>query len=275
MASRGIGKVLESKSSKYAVGDYVVGSFGWSDEAVVPDLTIGVKIDTKAGLPLATYLASLGSTGLTAYFGLKEVGQLKKGQTVLISAASGATGSVAVQLAKHVFGASKVYGIVGSDEKAKWVELIGADKAVNYKSPNWKEELAKEFETVDVYYDNVGGEILSWALTRVKQWGRIIACGSIVGYNDSSAASVSTWREIISNRLTVQGFIVIDFKDQFQEAVEVLQKAIKEGKIKATEGLSVVDLSSEQAPLKKVPETWHKLFTDKPRGKLITQLAKE
>ncbi|KAF3988822.1 hypothetical protein FT663_00392 [Candidozyma haemuli var. vulneris] len=273
--ARGIGKILESKSAKYAAGDYVSGSFGWADEQVVPDSTLTLKLDPNAGLPLPTYLATLGSIGLTAYFGLKEVGKLQKGQSVLISAASGATGSTAVQLAKHLFGASKVYGIAGSDEKARWVESLGADKCVNYKNPGWKEELAKEFETVDVYFDNVGGETLSWALTKVTRFGRVIACGAIAGYNDPTLAKVTTWREITSNRLTVQGFIVIDFKDQFQDAIAILAKAIKEGSLKADEAISVVDLTGEEQPLKSVPVTWHKLFTDKPRGKLLTKIGNE
>lgn len=273
--ARGIGKILESKLAKYSEGDYILGLFGWTDEQVVNDLAMTLKHDPNAGLPLPTYLATLGTIGLTAYFGLKEVGKLQKGQTVLISAASGATGSTAVQLAKHLFGASKVYGIAGSEEKCRWVELLGADKCVNYKDPSWKEELSKEFETVDVYFDNVGGEILSWALTKVTPFGRVIACGAISGYNNPSLATVTTWTEITFNRLTIQGFVVMDFKDQFQEAIGVLINAIKEGKLKATESVSVVDLTNEDVPLKKVPETWNRLFTDKPRGKLLTKIGNE
>ncbi|QRG39631.1 hypothetical protein FDK38_004079 [Candidozyma auris] len=275
VAARGIGKVLESKSSNYKVGDYVSGQFGWADEYVVPESAVSLKIDPAAGLPLPTYLATLGSIGLTAYFGLTEVGKLKKGQSILISAASGATGSTAVQLAKHVFGASKVYGIAGSDEKCRWVESIGADKCVNYKNPSWKEELEKEFETVDVYFDNVGGEILSWALKHVVRFGRVIACGAISGYNDRSLATVTTWGQITSNRLTIEGFIVIDFKDKFPYAIGELIKAIKEGKLKATEGVALIDLSKDEVPLKGVPSTWHRLFTDKPQGKLITKIGNE
>lgn len=274
--SLGLGEVIESKSEKYQVGDIVNGSLGWEDKAVVHESSIFNKIDTSSGLPLPVFLSTLGMTGLTAYFGLKEVGLVKEGQTVLISAASGATGSMAVQLAKHVFKAAKVIGIAGSDEKCKWVESLGADYCANYKAPNWKEDLSKYIgkDFVDVYFDNVGGDTLSFALGKIKRGGRVIACGAIAGYQDRSKFAVSTWFEIIINRLTVQGFIVGDFAAKFGEAVAEIAGAIKAGKIRITDSVSVVDLTGEENPWEKVPSTWNKLFTDeKPVGKLVTKVA--
>ena len=272
--SLGLGEVIASKSSKYSKGDVVVGLLGWAKQIVVHEQAIANKVDTSLGLPLPLYLASLGMTGLTAFFGLTEVGHIKEGQTVLISAASGATGSMAVQLAKHVFKASKVFGIAGSDDKCKWVESIGADYCANYKEEGWKKKLSEKIgpDFVDIYFDNVGGEILDFSLSHVKGWGRVIACGAIAGYNDTSKARVNNWFQVISNRLTVQGFIVFDFKDKIPQAVQAISGALKEGKIKSTEGVSLEDLSDK--PFTDVPKVWNRLFTDeKPLGKLVTKIA--
>lgn len=274
--SLGLAEVLETKSEKYQVGDIVSGFLAWQDNIVVHESRIFNKVPTSSGLPLPIFLSSLGMTGLTAYFGLKEVGLFKEGQSVLISAASGATGSMAVQIAKHIFKASKVIGIAGSDEKCKWVESLGADYCANYKSPTWKEDLSKFIGTdyVDVYFDNVGGEILSYSLGKIKRGGRIIACGALSGYEDSSKYAVTTWYEIIINRITVQGFIIGDFAAQFPEGVAAIAGAIKEGKVRVTDAVSVVDLSGEKNPWEKVPSTWYKLFTEeKPAGKLVTKIA--
>lgn len=272
--SLGLGEILESKSSKYSKGDVVVGLFGWAKRIVVNEAAITNKVDTSLGLPLPLYLSSLGLTGLTAYFGLSEVGLIKEGQLVLVSAASGATGSMAVQLAKHVFKASKVYGIAGSDEKCKWVESIGADYCANYRESDWKKKLDAEIgdDYVDVYFDNVGGEILDFALSHVKNKGRVIACGAISGYNDTSKARVNNWFQIIANRITVEGFIVFDFRDKIPEAVPKISAALKDGRIKSTEGVSLVDITGKS--LKEVPLIWNRLFTDeKPLGKLVTKIA--
>lgn len=273
--SFGIGQVVESKSDKWAVGDKVVGIFLWQDYAVVPETSIWNKIDESKGLPLEMYLGSVGATGLTAYFGLTEVGQFKAGQTVLVSAASGATGSMVVQIAK-LLGAKKVIGITGSDEKCKWVESLGADFTVNYHDKDYQEKLTEYIgkDYVDVYFDNVGGEILSYALKKVKAWGHVVACGAVSGYNDSSKYAVTSWTEIITNRLNVRGFIVSDFAAKFGEGVAAIVGGIQAGKIQLAGGTHVVDLSGEKEPLSKVPENWNKLFTkEKPNGKLVTKLA--
>lgn len=273
--SFGIGEVVESKSDKWAVGDKVVGILSWQDYAVIPESSVWNKIDESKGLPLQMYLGSVGATGLTAYFGLTEVGQFKAGQTVLVSAASGATGSMVVQIAK-LLGAKKVIGITGSDDKCKWVESLGADFTVNYNDKDYQKKLTdyigKDF--VDVYFDNVGGEILSYALTKVKSFGHVVACGAVSGYNDPSKYAVTSWTEIITNRLNVRGFIVSDFAAKFGEGVTAIVGGIQTGKIQLAGGTHVVDLSGEKQPLEKVPENWNKLFTnEKPNGKLVTKLV--
>ncbi|OBA24044.1 NAD(P)-binding protein [Metschnikowia bicuspidata var. bicuspidata NRRL YB-4993] len=272
--SLGLGEVLESKSDKYVVGDVVTGLLNWSQELVIPEASVSTKIDKL--LPYEWYLSAIGLTGLTAYFGLKKVGQLKEGQTVLISAASGATGSMAVQLAKHFFKASRVVGIAGSADKCKWVESLGADYCANYRDADYQKKL-DEFigdEHFDVYFDNVGGEMLDFALKRTKRYGRVIACGAISGYNDRAKLAVNSWTEIISNRLTVQGFIVFDFASEIPEAVGDIVSVIKAGKVKPEGGVHVEDLSGLKNPLEKVPEVWFRLFTEeKPQGKLLTKLA--
>lgn len=268
--SMGVGEVIESKSSKYAKGVKVVGLMGWADELVISEQAVFEQLDPALSPEL--YLSSLGMTGLTAYFGLKEVAQLKEGQTILISAASGATGSMAVQLAKHMFKAFRVIGIAGSDEKVEWVKSLGADYCANYKEPGYKKKLSEYIggDFVDVYFDNVGGEILDFALTHTKRFGLIVACGAISGYNDLSKLAVRAWPEIVTNRLTVRGFIVFDYADRFAEGITAIGDAMKKGQVKGTDAVSVVDVLGDW---RKVPETWFKLFTEqKPKGKLVTKL---
>ncbi|CAI5756521.1 unnamed protein product [Candida verbasci] len=280
MASLGLGEIVESKSSNYNKGDIINGRIYWGDYSIIPDKAIFNKVDNSQNLPLEYYLSVLGMTSLTALFGLIEVGKLRKnlgaesgkGPIVAVSAASGAVGSVVVQLAKNLLGARKVIGVTGSDEKVKWVKELGADLAVNYKNSDWKKQIVEDLgdEEIDVYFDNVGGEILSFFLTQVKQKGSVVACGAISGYNDNSKFAVTTWPYIITQRIHVEGFIVSDFIDQFPEAVGILTKAIKEGELRTTDAYHVEDIKGDLA---KIPKVWELLFSDaKPNGKLITRV---
>ncbi|KAI5957073.1 hypothetical protein KGF57_003382 [Candida theae] len=289
MESLAIAEVIESKSSKYSKGDIVNGKFYWADYITVSEQNVVNKIDKSLGFPLEFYLSVLGMTSLTALFGLTEAGEMKKflsekpekPYTLLVSAASGATGSVVVQIAKHVLGASKVIGISGSEEKCRWVESLGADLCVNYKSDNYQKEI-DEFlgdGLVDYYFDNVGGSILDYALTKMNKFGHVISCGSISTYNskgDGSFSGVKSWGEITVNSLTIKGFIVTDFLPKFAEGAQILGKAVKEGKIKA-QGAYHVDTLSGDSPEKKlegIPQIWNQLFVgEKPNGKLITKVA--
>ncbi|CUM62676.1 uncharacterized protein PRCAT00000230001 [Priceomyces carsonii] len=274
--SAGIAEVVYSKSPEFKVGDKFTGSLGWQEYKICDKNNVFAKIDESKNVPPAAYLGPFGLNGLTAYFGLIEVGKLKKGQTVVISAASGATGSLCVQIAKHIIGASKVIGLTSSDEKCKWVKSLGADECFNSADEDYKKKLTDVLgeDYVDVYFDNVGGQILSFMLTKVKQFGHVVACGSISGYNDGEKLVVHNWGQIITNRLTVRGFIVMDFSEKFPEALGVLTRATLEKKISISGGVSVLDVSKSNSPLKEVPEIWGQLFNGKkPHGKLITKIA--
>lgn len=272
----GLGEVMASRCAKYQVGDHVTGMFPWQEYFILPEQAIYSKVEPSYGLPPPVYLGVLGLNGLTAYFALVEAAKLQKGQTVLISAAAGATGSLAVQIAKHVLGAKSVIGIVGSEEKGKWVRSLGADYTVNYRDKNYQKQLKDHIGTeyVDVFLDNVGGDMLSFGLSLVKVHGTVVACGAISGYLDWEKTAVKGWFDIISNRLTVHGFVLSDCIDRAPEAVGALMGAISEGKIDISDFNAVVDLSTEKNPFERVPETWYKLFTsEKPKGKLLTKVA--
>ncbi|CAK7895282.1 hypothetical protein CAAN1_10S01420 [[Candida] anglica] len=274
--SLGLGEVVYSKSEKYVVGDKVSAMITWADYTVVPEAQVFSKIDESKGLPLTMYLSALGMTALTAYFGLTEVGKVTEGQTVVISAASGATGSVAVQIAKHILKAKNVVGISGSDSKGKWVKSLGADHVVNYNSPTFAKDLATAIgpDFADAYFDNVGGEVLDTVLPLLKDHGRVMACGAISGYNDPSLAAVKNWFAIITQKLTVQGFLVMEFSAKVPQAIGALVQGIQTGKIKAGEGLDLVDVSKDENPLESVPKAWSRLFSkDKGPGKLVTKLV--
>ncbi|ODV78050.1 NAD(P)-binding protein [Suhomyces tanzawaensis NRRL Y-17324] len=274
--SSGFGEIVASKSSKYSVGDKVLALLTWSDYQPLHEAAVFQKVDESEGVTAPVYLSALGYTAFTAYFGLKDILQLKEGQTIVVSAAAGATGSMVVQLAKHVFKAGKVIGLAGSDEKSRWIESLGADVGINYNDADYKEQLDKAIgpDCTDAYFDNVGGDMLSFLLTKVKKFGRVAACGAIAGYNDKSKLNVTTWTQIITNSLTVQGFVIFNYVQRFPEAIEVILGGISKGTIKVENTYHIEDLSKEEKPLAKVPEVWSLLFgSNKPNGKLITKIA--
>ncbi len=190
----------------------------------------------------------------------------------MVSGAAGATGSMVVQIAKKMLGCKKVVGMAGSDDKCKWVQSLGADVCLNYKKSSFKEDLIEATEGyVEVYFDNVGGEILDLMLTRMKKGGRIAACGAITNYNKSEKAGLKNWFEVISNRIEIKGFIVNDFiaEGKRPEAVKEMVTVAKEGKIKVgDENETVVDTNFEG-----VPKTWMLLFEGANTGKLVTKLV--
>lgn len=275
MGSLGLAEVIVSKSAKWSAGEIVLGKFGWGDYFVANENFIFNKVDPNAGLPLPLFLGPVGMTGLTAYFGLTEVLEFKEGQSLIVSAASGATGSMVVQLAKNVLKAKKVIAICGSDDKCNWVKSLGADIGLNYKSPSFSQELidAVGDDYVDAYFDGVGGSILSQCLPLIKPFGKVAACGAISGYNDGSKYAVTTWYEIITNRINVKGFIVGDFKDKFAQGVGAIVGAIKQGQVSVTEGIDLKNISEDADKFEKVPVIWNTLFTGKGEGKLLTQIA--
>ncbi len=236
MVGQTVGEVMESKHPNLKKGDHVLTQLGWQLYGATTEAT---RIDGSRA-PLSYYLGMLGMPGMTAYFGLKELGQPKPGETVLVSAASGAVGSVVGQLAK-LWGARAI-GIAGGREKCDYVTReLGFDACLDYKAGPLREQL----EATDVYFDNVGGEILDLALARMKLFGRIVVCGMISDYNATEPYRVKNLRAVLVNRLKMQGMIVFDWKDRYGEALKALGGYYAGGKLKTRE--SVVE-GLENAP---------------------------
>ena len=234
MVGQTAGEVVESKHPSLKKGDHVLTQLGWQLYGVTKDAT---KVDGSRA-PLSYYLGLLGMPGMTAYFGLKELGQPKPGETVLVSAASGAVGSVVGQLAR-LWGCRAI-GIAGGREKCDYVTReLGFDACLDYKAG------ALQLEPTDVYFDNVGGEILDRVLPRMKLFGRIVVCGMISDYNATEPYRVKNLRAVLVNRLKIQGMIVFDWKDRYGEALKALGGYYADGKLKTRE--SVVE-GLENAP---------------------------
>ena len=236
MVGQTVGEVMESKHPNLKKGDHVLTQLGWQLYGATKEAT---RIDGSRA-PLSYDLGMLGMPGMTAYFGLKELGQPKPGETVLVSAASGAVGSVVGQLAK-LWGCRAI-GIAGGREKCDYVTReLGFDACLDYKAGPLREQL----EPTDVYFDNVGGEILDLALARMKLFGRIVVCGMISDYNATEPYRVKNLRAVLVNRLKMQGMIVFDWKDRYGEALKALGGYYAGGKLKTRE--SVVE-GLENAP---------------------------
>jgi NADPH-dependent curcumin reductase len=230
MVGQTVGEVMESKHPGLKPGDKVLTQLGWQLYGTTKE---AMKVDGSR-VPLSYYLGMLGMPGLTAYFGLKELGQPKAGETVVVSAASGAVGSVVGQLAK-LWGCRAI-GIAGGAEKCAYVKNeLGFDDCLDYKAGNLRDHL----KDIDIYFDNVGGEILDTALARMKLFGRVVVCGTISDYNATDPYRVRNWRAILVNRLKVQGMIVFDWKERYGEALKALGGYYAAGKLKTRE--SVVD----------------------------------
>ena len=226
------------------------------------------KLDAE-GLPLAAHMSVLGLTGLTAYGGLLVTAALRDGETVFVSAAAGAVGSVAAQIAK--IKGCQVIGSAGSDEKCRWLkEELGLDAVINYKKGELRSALkAAAPRGIDVYFDNVGGEHLNAALPRMNSHGRIAACGMISAYNNFGAISepVTTLSNMIYNRLTMQGFVVYDFEPMRAQFLSDMKGWLREGRIKYR---STILQGIEQAPAALIG-----LFSGANTGKMLVQLAQE
>ena len=256
MVGQTAGEVLESKSDKFRKGDFVLTQLGWQLYGVTKEAS---KVDASR-VPLSYYLGMLGMPGLTAYFGLKELGQPKPGETVLVSAASGAVGSVVGQLAK-LWGC-RALGIAGGPEKCAYVkDELGFDDCFNYKAGKLRDQI----RDIDIYFDNVGGEILDLALARTKLFGRVVVCGTISDYNATDPYRVKNWRAILVNRLKVQGMIVFDFKERYGEALKALGGYYAAGKLKTRE--SVVE------GLANAPQGFIALLKGGNFGKQLVKLA--
>lgn len=236
MAGGGLAEVIESKADGFAVGDLVFADTGWQEYIALP----AKKLNSVPRLePLSHLISIYGIAGLTAYFGLLEVGQPKAGETVVVSAAAGSVGSIVGQIAK--LKGCRVVGIAGGAEKCQWlVDELGFDAAVDYKNePVHKALKAACPEGIDVYFDNVGGDILEAALFRMNNMGRIACCGAVSQYDGDAPKHGPRGIPglIVTKRLRVQGFIVTDFYDKREAAMAELVKWVAEGKIKVQEDI--------------------------------------
>ncbi|MDX6728775.1 MAG: hypothetical protein QOK49_3580 [Baekduia sp.] len=258
-------EVTASNHPNYAVGDHVVGVFGVQSHAV-SDGKGALKVDPAAA-PLPTYLGALGMPGMTAYFGLLDVGALKEGETVLVSGAAGAVGTIAGQIAK-VKGC-RVVGIAGGPEKcAMLTEELGFDAALDYRDPGFKTALrAATPDRVDVYFDNVGGDILDLALTRLAPKARVVICGAISQYNNEAAVKgPSNYLALLVSRARMEGFVVFDYARRYGEAAQEIAGWIASGKIKTKEHVV-------QGTIDDFPDTLQMLFRGENVGKLVLELA--
>ncbi|MCJ1381251.1 hypothetical protein MMC17_004360 [Xylographa soralifera] len=228
-----IGKVVASKSTKLATGSYVNASSGWTELAILADKDCEPLHIPPEGR-LTDALGVLGLTGLTAYFGILDVGAVKAGDFVVVSGAAGATGSVVGQIAK-LKGAT-VLGIAGSDDKVQWLKSLGFDNALNYKAADFAAQFkAATKPLIDVFFDNTGGEVLDLALSRAKPHARFVMCGAISQYNAKKVEGPRNYTMIIAMRIRMQGFIVFDYADRYAEARRELAGWLKEGKLQRKE----------------------------------------
>jgi NADPH-dependent curcumin reductase CurA len=266
MRGFGLAEITESRTPEFKKGDKVIGLVGLQEYVTINSAEARhfQKIPSVPSVPDSAFLGVLGVTGLTAYFGMTDIAKPQSGETLVVSAAAGATGSIAGQIGK-IHGC-RVVGIAGSDEKCKWlVEELGFDAAINYKHADWKEKLAAATpKGIDIDFENVGGEVMHAVLGRMNLHGRVVLCGLISSYakEDPALESFST---IIVKRLRVQGFLIIDYVAKFKEGVTQLGQWKMLGKIK--------DRETMLEGLEKVSEAINMLFTGANTGKLIVKVS--
>ena len=264
MSSGMIAEVVESNLEGFSKGDFVSGMLEWKEYQVSKGEEL-MKVDGQRA-PLSSYLGVLGMTGLTAYLGLTEIGKPKTGETVVVSGAAGAVGSVVGQIAKAL--GCRVVGIAGSDEKVEELKSeYGFDAGINYKTTeNMTKAIAEACpEGVDVYFDNVGGEISDGVMMNVNQFARVIVCGAISMYNATSVPMGPRLDSIlIKNSVLKQGFIVFNYAAKYGEAMSHIAKCLQEGKLKSTE--TVVE------GFENTPQAFIDLFEGKNKGKMIVKI---
>ncbi|HEY5339058.1 MAG TPA: NADP-dependent oxidoreductase [Rhizomicrobium sp.] len=263
MAGWGVGEVVESRSDAFAPGDIVSGEFGWQEYSVFPAHRL-TKHD-KRHKP-EHIIGVLGITGLTAYFGLLDVGRPRPGETALVSAAAGAVGAIAGQIAK--IAGCRVVGSTGGPEKCKWiVDELGFDAAIDYKTGNIDKALKAACPNgLDVYFDNTGGDMLTAALRRMNVNGRVSCCGAVSQYDTGtpSAGPAGVPGFLVTKRIRMEGFVVMDFYGRREQAEHALAKWVEEGKLKAP-----VDVVQG---FEKMPTALAGMFAGKNKGKLMVKL---
>lgn len=259
-----VGVVEQSRNANFQEGSHVMGMLGWQDYAVT-DGTGLTTLPKDSSIPLTAYLGIFGHIGLTAYFGLLDIGKPQAGETLVVSAAASAVGSLVGQIGK--IKGCRVVGVAGSDEKCRWIkEELGFDAAINYKTEPVLESLKRHCPNgVDIYFENVGGKILDAVLSLINLRARIIICGMISQYNAvAPVPGPYNFINILMKRARVEGFLVFDYMDRSQEAMVDLDRWFAEGKIKYR--VDVVD------GLENAPRAINKIFDGSNKGKLIIKI---
>ncbi|VTU16007.1 Putative NADP-dependent oxidoreductase YfmJ [Variovorax sp. PBL-H6] len=275
MRAGGVGRVIASRHPAFAVGDTVYGTLGVQEYILIPQEEVKrsglTKVDLRAG-SITQWLNVLGMPGMTGYFGLMDIGQPKPGETVVVSGAAGAVGQTVGQLAK--IKGCRAVGIAGGAEKCDWVvKELGFDACIDYKAgPSAVRDGLKAHcpKGIDIYFDNVGGEILDAALARLARGARIIICGAISQYNNANSAPAQgpkNYLSLLVNRARMQGMVVFDYVDRYHVAVAELATYLKDGRMKSRE--DVVE------GIDTFPEALTRLFTGQNFGKLVLQVAKD
>ncbi|WP_179353888.1 NADP-dependent oxidoreductase [Winogradskyella vidalii] len=259
-----IAKVISSKNDNFNEGDYVSGMLDWKTKQISSGDGLNKVDPSKA--PLSAYLGILGMTGLTAYCGLTEIGKPKEGETLVVSGAAGAVGSVVGQIGKLL--GLKVIGIAGTDEKIELLKSkFGFDEGINYKTTdNMKEAIAKAAPNgVDVYFDNVGGSISDAVLMNINQFARIVVCGAISVYNSTELPKgLSVQPLLVKNSALMQGFIVSNYSDKFPEAIDKLATWLGDDKLTYSE--TIVE------GFNNLPQAFIDLFDGKNKGKMVVKI---
>jgi len=264
MRAGAAGKVVKSRHEKFREGDIVTGGFGVQEFALSDGKGVN-KVDTRL-VKLPTYLGTLGMPGLTAYFGLLDIGKPQPGQTVVVSGAAGAVGSVVGQIAK--IKGCRTVGLAGGADKCRLlVEEFGFDAAIDYKREDVKAALRQHCaDGIDVYFDNVGGEILDAALARLARGARIVICGAISQYNSTTGVKgPANYMSLLVNRASMTGMVVFDYADRYGEALRDMAGWVAAGKLKAKEDVVPGGVAA-------FPEVLLKLFSGENTGKLVLQL---
>ncbi len=266
MRAGGVGKVIESNHPKFQAGDYVSGLLGVQEYATVDGKGL-TKVNPSLA-PLPVFLGALGMPGMTAYFGLLDIGKPQPGDTVVVSGAAGAVGTVVGQIAK--IKGCRVVGIAGGKQKCDYLtQQLGFDAAIDYKAQDVKQALRQHCPTgVNVYFDNVGGEILDIVLTQLARKARIIICGAISQYNNTTPVKgPSNYLSLLVNRASMTGMVVFDYADRYAEAGRDLAGWLQSGQLKTRE--DIVD------GIETFPDTLLKLFSGENFGKLVLKVAED
>jgi NADPH-dependent curcumin reductase CurA len=266
MRGGGLGEVVASKNSNYPVGQTVQGLVGWQEYAVASDAMFLLPVNVAEGVSPSAYLGALGTTGLTAWLGIRDIGKPQPGETVVVSAAAGAVGSVAGQLAK--LNGARVVGIAGGPEKCTLLtDQLGFDAAVDHRADDWAAQLAAATPNgIDVDFENVGGVIMDAIFARLNIGARVALCGLISGYNSvHPPPGPRAFGNLLVQRATLQGFIVLDHFDRAPEAIGEISGLIAEGKLTALE--TVVE------GFEQLPTAINMLFEGKNVGKLVVKTS--